>query len=173
MTDIEVHEAVGDAPGDELLALYGEVYAGPPYFDGPSDVADFAAAWPSWRVEPGFRLVLARSAGELVGFAVGWALPPGGWGGAEGVSGYGLAEFGVREAWRGRGIAGRLHTALLAGRPESRVVLWVRADAPAARAVYARWGYRQVGGVDRDGTSYLVLCLERTEYSSGVGQCLS
>ncbi|HEX4725461.1 MAG TPA: GNAT family N-acetyltransferase [Pseudonocardiaceae bacterium] len=161
MTDIEVHESVADAPDDELLALYGNVYAGPPYFDGPSDVAEFAAAWPSWRAERGFRLVLARSEGLLVGFAVGWALPSGGWGGAEGVSGYGLAEFGVRAGWRGRGVANQLHAALLAGRPERRVVLWVRADAPAARAVYARWGYREVGCVDRAGTSYLVLCLVR------------
>ena len=161
MTDIEVHESVADAPGDELLALYGDVYAGPPYFDGPSDVAEFAAAWAQWRAEPGFRLVLARSEGLLVGFAGGWSLPAGGWGGAEGISGYGVAEFGVRDGWRGRGIASQLHTALLAGRPESRVVLWVRVDAPAARAVYARWGYREVGSADRGGTSYLVLCLER------------
>src|SRR6266568_2716615 len=84
VTDIEVHEQVPATPSDELLALYGDVYAGPPYFDGPADVAEFAAAWPVWRAEPGFRLVLARAAGELVGFGVGWSLPEGGWGSAGG-----------------------------------------------------------------------------------------
>jgi predicted GNAT family acetyltransferase len=80
----------------------------------------------------------------------------------DGVGGFGVAELGVRERWRGRGIATRLHTALLADRPAARVVLWVRADAPAARATYARWGYREVGRVEREGgLSYLVLCLDR------------
>ncbi len=159
VTDIEVHEQVPATPSDELLALYGDVYAGPPYFDGPADVAEFAAEWPVWRAEPGFRLVLARAAGELVGFGVGWSLPEGGWGSAERVSGFGVAELGVRGGWRGRGIASRVHAALVAG--QARVLLWVRADASTARAVYARWGYRRVGEVDRDGLSYLVLCLDR------------
>lgn len=167
MTAIEVHDEVAEVPGNELLALYGDVYAGPPYFDGPADVAEFADAWPRWRAEPGFRLALARDVGELEGFAVGWVLPPGvAWGIDNEVSSYGIAEMGVREKWRGRGIATRLHTALLAGRPETRVVLWVRADAPAARATYARWGYRETGrAVDRDdgrsSFASLVLCLDR------------
>jgi ribosomal protein S18 acetylase RimI-like enzyme len=162
VTRIEVHEEVAIAATDELLVLYGDVYAGPPYFDGPADVADFALVWPQWRAEPGFRLTLARDAGELVGFALGWALPPGaGWGIETEVSAFGVAELGVRDGWRGRGIATGLHTALLAGRPETRAVLWVRADAPAARAAYARWGYREVGRVAREGgLTYLVLRLD-------------
>jgi hypothetical protein len=40
------------------------------------------------------------------------------------------------------------------------VVLWVRADAPAARSTYHRWGYRLVGTAP-DRPPYQVMCLDR------------
>jgi GNAT superfamily N-acetyltransferase len=73
-------------------------------------------------------------------------------------------ELDVHPAWRRRGLASRLHEALLADRRADRrgprVVLWVRADAPAAAATYARWGYRLVGCVP-DRPPYQVMCLDR------------
>ena len=66
----------------------------------------------------------------------------------------------MHPAWRRRELARRLHEALLAGRSESRVVLWVRADAPPARATYARWGYQLIGPVP-DRPPYQVMRLNR------------
>lgn len=154
------------------------MYAEPPYRDGPADVAEFVAEWRELSSQPGFRLVVARTAGGLVGFAVGhlvdqasgwWAgIRPGATVGDtadpagldDAGPGFGIAELGVHPAWRRQGLASRLHEALLAGRSERRVVLWVRADAPAARATYARWGYRLVVPV-ADRPPYQVMCLDR------------
>jgi ribosomal protein S18 acetylase RimI-like enzyme len=77
----------------------------------------------------------------------------------DGGLGFGIAEFGVLAGWRGLGIARRLHDALLAGRREESAVLWVRADAPVARAVYDSWGYRVVSTIERS-PRYHVMCLD-------------
>jgi ribosomal protein S18 acetylase RimI-like enzyme len=175
---IETYEGPAAALTDELRALYAAVYAEPPYRDGPGEVAEFAAEWPGLLTQPGFRLALARTGtGQLVGFALGHAVDPasGWWAGIRpappagdthrvGVDhvgqSFGIAELGVHPGWRRRGLASRLHQALLAGRPEPGVVLWVRADAPAARATYARWGYRLIGSVP-DRPPYQVMYLDR------------
>jgi ribosomal protein S18 acetylase RimI-like enzyme len=175
---VETCEGPAATLSGELRALYAAVYAEPPYRDGPAEVAELVAEWPDLLNQPGFRLVVARTAGQLVGFACGhmvdsasgwWAgLRPDPLGGDtadpvgfdDGGHSFGIAELGVHPAWRRRGLARRLHEALLAGRGESRVVLWVRADAPAARATYARWGYRLIGPVP-DRPPYQVMCLNR------------
>jgi ribosomal protein S18 acetylase RimI-like enzyme len=175
---VQTYEGAATALTDDLRALYAAVYAEPPYRDGPAEVAEFVAEWRELSTQPGFRLVVARTAGQLVGFALGhlvdrasgwWegirAAPPGGDtadpAGFDDVGhSFGIAELGVHPAWRRRGLASRLHEALLAGRSEPQVVLWVRADAPAARATYARWGYRLRGFVP-DRPPYLVMCLDR------------
>jgi len=175
---VETYDGPAVTLTDDLRALYAAVYAEPPYRDGPADVAEFVAEWPELLNQPGFRLVVARTADQLVGFAVGHMVGPasGWWAGIrpdplhgdtadpagfdDGGHSFGIAELGVHPAWRRRGLASRLHEALLAGRGESRVVLWVRADAPAARATYARWGYRLLGSV-QDRPPYQVMCLDR------------
>ena len=178
---VETYDGSAAALTDDLLAVYAAVYAEPPYRDGPADVAEFAAEWPELLDQPGFRLVVARTAsGQLVGFALGHVVDQtsGWWAGigpcppdadlgrtADPVGSYdgdsfGIAELGVHPAWRRRKLASRLHEALLAGRGEQRVVLWVRADAPTARATYAGWGYRLVGSV-ADRPPYQVMCLDR------------
>lgn len=174
--DIEVYESPATELSAELLALYAAVYADAPYYETPAEVAEFAAVWPRIRSESGFRLVVARVDGALVGMAEGYVLRPDcGWwpeGAAaevarEWITGgvgrsFGIDEFGIVPGWRGRGVGSRLHAALLAGRRESRVVLWARVDAPVARAVYAGWGYRPAARVDQpNGRSFDVLCLDR------------
>jgi ribosomal protein S18 acetylase RimI-like enzyme len=175
---IETYDGPGTTLTDDLRALYAAVYAEPPYCDGPADVAEFVAEWPELLNQPGFRLVVARTAGQLVGFGLGhvvesasgwWAgIRPGPVGGESadpvGIDGghsFGIAELGVHPAWRRRGLASRLHEALLAGRSEPRVMLWVRADAPAATATYSHWGYRLLGSVP-DRPPYQVMCLQRS-----------
>jgi ribosomal protein S18 acetylase RimI-like enzyme len=176
---IETYDGLAATLTSEVRAVYAAVYAEAPYRDGPADVAEFAAEWPGLVAQPGFRLVLARTgAAGVVGFALGHLVEPAsGWwaridpapaaadtagdvGVGDAGGSFGVAELGVHPAWRRRGLASRLHEALLADRPEPRVVLWVRADAPAATATYARWGYRLVGCVP-DRPPYQVMCLDR------------
>jgi len=174
---VETYDGPTATLTDDLRALYAAVYAEPPYRDGPAEVAEFVAEWRELLNQPGFRLVVARTAGQLVGFALGhvvesasgwWAgIRPGPPGGdtadpvdSDSGHSFGIAELGVHPGWRRRRLASRLHEALLAGRSEPRVVLWVRADAPAARATYARWGYRLIGSVP-DRPPYQVMCLDR------------
>ena len=174
---IVVYDGVAATLSEELLASYLEVYAEAPYWETAKEVAEFAAEWPELLAEPGFRLALARTdAGELVGFALGhllgansawWAdmrpMPAAETTGRIRVEdltrSFGVAELGVHRAWRRRGIARRLHDALLAGRSELPVVLWARTDAPGAQATYDRWGYQRLGTVQRgEDLSYYVLC---------------
>ncbi|MGH3930802.1 MAG: hypothetical protein ACRDTF_12575 [Pseudonocardiaceae bacterium] len=54
--------------------LYAEVYAEPPYREGPADVADFAGGWPRRVGHPGFRLVIAWWGVEPIGFGFGHQL---------------------------------------------------------------------------------------------------
>lgn len=58
---------------------------------------------------------------------------------------FGLSELMVRPAWRGQGLAGRLHDALLEERSEDLVCLLAEADQPRVRARCESWGYRPVG----------------------------
>ena len=162
---IETYDASTAHLTRELRDLYGAVYAEAPYHDGPDDIAEFVAEWPDLLARPGFGLALARVNDEhLAGFVLGHAVEPGsGWWPADRADqrdSFGIAELGVHPHWRRHGIARLVHDALLAGRAERQVVLWVRGDAPAATAAYRRWGYRLVG--DAPGRPpYLVLCLNR------------
>jgi ribosomal protein S18 acetylase RimI-like enzyme len=176
---IETYDGSTASLTTELCELYGAVYAEPPYCDGPADLAEFVSEWPELVARPGFRLAVARTgAGDLAGFALGHVVgPDGGWwpenlpdpaidATGRGVPtrnpghSFGIAELGVHSAWRRHGLASLVHEALLAGRTEPWVVLWVRGDAPAAVAMYHRWGYRLVGAVP-DRPPYQVMCLPR------------
>jgi hypothetical protein len=57
---------------DVVARVYAEVYAEPPYHEGPDDVADFRDSWERRTRAPGFQLVVARDhVGEIVGFSFG------------------------------------------------------------------------------------------------------
>ncbi|MHC0431287.1 GNAT family N-acetyltransferase [Streptomyces sp. O3] len=58
-----------------------------------------------------------------------------------------LNEIVVRRAWRGTGLAHRIHEDLLKGRTEERVTLLVnpKAGDGKVQAVYERWGYEKIG----------------------------
>lgn len=145
---------------DAFLPVYEEVYADPPYNEGPSDVAAFIESYIVHAQRRGMRLVLARDGDEIVGFTYGYLLPAdtGWWSSVQdplpedfvredGERTWVILELAVRKPWRRRGIAAGLHAALLDGLTVERATLTVRpeADAAPARAAYAAWGYRRVG----------------------------
>lgn len=60
-----------------VVSAYQEVYAEPPYCEGPRDAAGFLVRARRQATRDGFRLVLAREGDEVVGFAFGYWLPHG------------------------------------------------------------------------------------------------
>ncbi|MGH3795064.1 MAG: GNAT family N-acetyltransferase [Pseudonocardiaceae bacterium] len=106
----------------------------------------------------GFGFVTGRLDDELIGYALGYPLPPGSrwWRGIRGevdpalLSETGRRTFAVNELmvrpqWRRRGYGGALLDALLDDRPEQRATLLVRPDNTAARAAYRSWGWYKIG----------------------------
>lgn len=145
---------------DDFLGVYEEVYAEPPYREGPSDVAQFVERYHAHTRRPGMRLVLARAGGEVVGFGYGYPLPPdtqwwtsvveelpAGFTQEDGARTLAVIELAVVKPWRRRGVAAALHALLREGLGVERVTLTVRPEpeAMAAQKAYASWGYREVG----------------------------
>lgn len=145
---------------DVVRAIYSEVYAEPPYLEGPADFDDFGQSLPRRAAAPGFRLVVASVGTEAVGFALGhelgartrwWdgalaALPDdvtSEWPGRT----FAVIELAVLKPWRGRGYARQLHAHLVAGLGVERLTLLVRPDAEPAHRAYDAWGYERVGQV--------------------------
>nr|WBO75856.1 GNAT family N-acetyltransferase [Streptomyces sp. SBE_14.2] len=143
----------------ELRLIYAEVFAEPPHHETADDVAAAFLRFTTQAARPAFRAALARTGdGEPVGMAYGWPLPadtP--WWDEftepvsedmrreDGRRTFGLMELAVRRAWRGRGIARRLHESLLDGLEAERVMLNVDPENGAAAAAYTAWGYRAIG----------------------------
>jgi len=138
--------------------LYAEVYAEPPYCDGPAEVEAFASRWPRRLAQAHFRLVIADDADEPIAFTFGHqlAVPTRWWDGAveplpdsvttehDGRT-FAIIEMGVRQPHRRRGVAAQLHAHLTAGLPHERTTLLVHPEADAPRRAYTSWGYRSVG----------------------------
>ena len=140
---------------DEILAVYLEVYAEPPYSSGPLFHADaFTGRTHAQAPQKGFACVTARDPDRaLAGFAFGLPFGPGRWWAGRatppppqilGAWKFAVIELVLRRPWRGRGIGRRLHDTLLSGRPEQYAILTAAPEAPA-RQMYARWGWTQIG----------------------------
>lgn len=143
-----------------VAELYAEIYAEPPYNEGPADVADFTSGWPQRIGQRNFRLVVARRADEPIGFAFGYQLSTRTqwWDGAltplpgeitteHSGRTFAIIEIAVRQPYRQHGVGRLLHTHLIAGLSEERITLVVRPEAPAPQHAYRSWGYRPVGQV--------------------------
>lgn len=139
--------------------VYAEAFAEPPYRESAADVALSFQRFRALARRPAFCAALARDTeGEPVGIAFGHPLEADTdwWDRLEtpvtermrredGRRTFGLLELAVRAAWRGRGVAGRLHQSLVTAAPVERVVLNVHPDSDTALRVYRSWGYRKVG----------------------------
>jgi ribosomal protein S18 acetylase RimI-like enzyme len=159
-TNLEIarHDASGAQQlADTLICVYAEIYAHKadnPFFS----VERFAERFRAHSARPGYELVAGWLDGILVGYAYGvplsaqtqwWQglrepLPP------EllretGHRTFALNEIMVREPWRRRGIARRLHDQLMTGRPEERATLLVESTNTPAKAAYVAWGWRHIG----------------------------
>ncbi|MGW2031223.1 GNAT family N-acetyltransferase [Streptomyces argyrophylli] len=146
---------------DAFLAAYEEVYAEPPYYEGPRDVAEFVDHYQVHTRRPAMRLVIAWDGDEAVGFTYGYFLLPETrwWHNLQDVTlseeymredghrSFAIIELAVRKAWRRRGVAAGLHAHLLDGLDAERVTLTVRPEPEAdpARTAYLAWGYRKIG----------------------------
>lgn len=158
----ERHEAAEAArQPDAFLPAYEEVYAQPPYREGPSGGAEFIEHYQIHAQRPGMRLVLAHDGDQVVGFTYGYRLSPDtpwwhnlqdaelpdNFTQEDGLRTFVIIELAVRKPWRRRGIAAELHARLLADLDVERVTLTMRPEPEAAPAqsAYAAWGYRKVG----------------------------
>ncbi|MFI1283632.1 GNAT family N-acetyltransferase [Streptomyces sp. NPDC020858] len=143
-----------------VVSAYQEVYAEPPYGEGPRDAAGFLVRARRQATRDGFRLVLAREGDEVVGFAFGYWLPADTtWWNAlleplearfveeDGRRTFNVAELAVRRGWRRQGVAAEMHRLLISGHGAERITLTTRPEPEAApaRTAYAAWGYRKVG----------------------------
>lgn len=142
-----------------LADLYAEVYAEPPYLEGPEHVREFRLRLAEQRAQPAFRLTAMFDAGQLVGYLYGFRIdtdsvmwdtllvrpatagsdPP-----PRRPTAY-VSELLVRADHRRQGVARRLHDAFLTERRESQAALLAHPDATAAQVAYSAWGWKKVG----------------------------
>ncbi|MEU8898890.1 GNAT family N-acetyltransferase [Nocardia sp. NPDC048505] len=156
---------------EALIDLYAEVFASPPYYEGPEDVLRFRKLLTAELEQPGFALVRAIEGSELVGMAYGFTFAPEVWwpGSATpappealGVPKFAVMELAVRADHQGRGLGRALLGALLDDRAEPLAVLTVAPAAPAD-AIYRAWGWRPAGHTIPDPEShsfYNILCFD-------------
>lgn len=110
----------------------------------------------------GFRFLVARAGGRVVGFAYGYRGAYGQWWTEHvarsltpeqradwlDVPHYEVVELHVHPLWQRRGIGTALLDALLAGQPYDRVVLSTQAGSRQARGFYAKNGWTELAPVD-------------------------
>jgi ribosomal protein S18 acetylase RimI-like enzyme len=142
---------------DQVGQVLAAAFADPPYGDGPDDTAASLCRFDRHSRKPGFRLVLAEDTGEAVAVGYGYRLPASTtwWSDVlepvqpdvtaeDGTRTLAMFELGVTPSRRREGLGTRVHAALIADRPEQRVILNVHHAAAAAQAAYKAWGYRRV-----------------------------
>lgn len=135
-----------------VRAVYAEVFSLPPYNEGPEMADEFLGRLAEESKRPGFGLVAAYDGGRLLGFAYGYTMPAGKWwhgtdcpapDKVKTADKFAVIEWAVLPDQRGAGIGRRLLDELLADRRVRYATLAVN-PAADARAIYERWGWRQV-----------------------------
>ena len=143
------------AVADDLREVYFSAFGAPGY-DEPAEKADQFAAeqLPTHAARPGFKLVVARSAGETAGFAYGFTGERGQWWpdriaevapeiADEWVGGhFEFVELAVAAAAQRQGLGAELHDALMADLPHSKALLSTYVDDRPAPRLYRRKGWQ-------------------------------
>jgi ribosomal protein S18 acetylase RimI-like enzyme len=136
-----------------MRGLYAEVYAEPPYNEGPQHAQRFTEHFAAEVGRHGFALAMAMDAATLAGAAYGWTMAAGQWWRSStseppeqirAVPKFAIMEWMVRGPYRRQGIGRRLLDLLLAERPEPYAVLASNPQAPA-RKIYDRLGWQYCG----------------------------
>jgi ribosomal protein S18 acetylase RimI-like enzyme len=145
---------------DSIVPVYEEVYAEPPYEEGPRDVAHFIERYRYEHRVPGFRIATSCDAsGDVSAFAYGLPLSSSTswWDGIrdntsdpeftreDGRRTFVIMELAVRAAHRRMGMARELHASLVQGNSAERFTLAVRPEAVAAIRLYSGLGYESIG----------------------------
>jgi GNAT superfamily N-acetyltransferase len=139
---------------EPITELYLEVRAAQPHASSSLYSRDaFVSRTTAQAGRDGFAATWTRPGEDLVGFAFGFTMPPGGWWGGNPTPPpaeildqpkFAVIELNVAAAWRGQGIGRRLLDDLLSDRPEPYAILTTGPDEPA-RQMYVHWGWEQVG----------------------------
>lgn len=142
---------------DEIVRVYAEAFAEPPYLRGEPEALAFTDSFSRHRGREGFRCIVARAGerGPLVGFIFGFTSQPGQWWhdqvarrmSAEQQArwlhdAFELTELAVLPSHQGLGIGGQLHDRLLAGLPQRRGLLSTMQTETNAMALYRKRGWQ-------------------------------
>ncbi|GGN96230.1 hypothetical protein GCM10010112_87310 [Actinoplanes lobatus] len=147
--DLEKHR-------DPLIDVYEEVYREKledPFFS----TSRYWERLQGYASRQGFAVSIGEVDNAPIGYALGYTLPAGSgwWRGLksdvseddlreDGHRTFALTEIMVRESWRRRGFARRLHDDLLTSRQEERATLLVLPDNTPATTAYASWGWHKL-----------------------------
>ncbi len=146
---------------DQIVDVYGEAFASPPYRMQETDVWQFAGVLPRHTSRKGFRCFVAREVtqwkqadGRILGFAYGFIGETGQWWHDLVARGLGreaakewltdvfeVTELAVLPALQGKGIGGKLHDALLCGLPHHTAVLSTADVETVAMKLYQKRGW--------------------------------
>ena len=160
----------------EIVGVYGEVFSAPPYHESPPAIHEFGQRLLHHSTADGLRAVAAFAGDDVVGFAYGVASRPGQWwhdvvrhalGPA--VADYWLADafevvgLALLSRYRGQGIGGALHDALIANSPQrTAVASTFLGDGPAMGLYRGRGWVVLREGVDFPGVAlpYAIIGLD-------------
>lgn len=139
----------------ELVGVYREAFGQPPYFETASGAERFGGQLSQHTQRVGFRCLVARDAGQVVGFAYGYTSGQGQWWHDRVAAAldpaterrwleraFELVELAVTPQRQGEGIGSRLHDALLTGLPHRTAVLSTMDTETRARQMYLKRGWR-------------------------------
>ena len=166
--DVEIAVYGPEVDPAELESVYRAAFGAPGYDEPPEAARRFVAEQlPLHAQRDGFRCVVARGAGRVMGFAYGYTGQRGQWWSdhvAERVAA-GLAdewvgghfefvELAVDPAEQGRGVGQALATALLSGVGHDRALLSTFNDDRPAVRLYRRLGWTRLSALDADSDLY-------------------
>ncbi|WP_433162617.1 N-acetyltransferase family protein [Kribbella sp. CA-247076] len=151
---LDVPQSLQAAP--QLAAVYLSAFGAPGYDEEPARAERFGnEQLPLHSQRDGFKLVVARSGGRVVGFAYGYTGQRGQWWSDrlaetapaeivdEWVGGhFEFVELAVAVETQGRGVGSALHDALMADLPHERALLSTYVDDRPAPRLYRRKGWQ-------------------------------
>ncbi|MGH3664079.1 MAG: GNAT family N-acetyltransferase [Micromonosporaceae bacterium] len=155
----------------DVVALFAEVFAEPPYHETDDDAAAFARVLERHARQPGFRLVTAQEADRLIGFAYGCTRPAGWWwrdcdsdppADIRDAEKFVVYEWAVSKPHRGTGVGRKLFEQLLDQRPEW-TTLTVNRDADAY-GIYLRHGWVEIDTCHFSGKPPMAVMAKRPDH---------